>query len=81
MFIFLSYLGNVCVYYAHHIMFIEKKSADHIQQTINLFEWVIAFLNIEVDAVEVSAFSDTVLNIQNNCTSHETKIRENRDPL
>ena len=54
-------------------------NVDHIQQAINLFDRENVFLKTDVD-VQVSIFSNTVLDILNNYIPHETKICDDRDP-
>ena len=59
--------------YERIIFHYSQANVDHIQQAINLFGWENAFLNFDVD-IQVSIFSNTVLNILNNYIPNETKI-------
>ena len=65
--------------YEKTISHYSQANVDHIQQTINLFDWENAFLNTDFD-VQVPIFPSIVLNILNNYIPHETKIYNDRDP-
>lgn len=56
-----------------------QANADHIQQVTNLFGWKNAVLKIDVN-VQISIFSETVLNILNTYILDEVKICKDRDP-
>ena len=74
---------NLKVYYLppyeRTIFHYSQANVEHIQQSINLFDWENVFLNTDVNA-QVFIFSNTVLNILINYIPHETKICDDRDP-